>query len=107
MKTLFLVAFILLILPFAGRTQDLSPATRIQVKKMEISNSPPLAQQAGKSGEVTLHLTVSKSGEVRSVDVVSMQPSGSGWVLHGGQSKPRSNLSFFVPHVRAKLLSTL
>ena len=95
MKTLFLVAFILLILPFAGRAQDLSPATRIQVKKMEIPNYSPLAQQAGKSGEVRLRLTVSKSGEVRSVDVVSMQ------------SKPRSNLSFFVPQVQAMLLATL
>jgi TonB family protein len=75
----FPVAFALLtltMLPSAG--QEGKSETRIQIKKMEIPSYVPLARQAGVSGDVTLHLTVNKSGEVASVDVVSARPP-KGW----------------------------
>lgn len=51
---------------------------RVQAKRIEIPHYLPLAQQAGISGEVTLHLTVSKAGKVISVDIVSTKPSNWG-----------------------------
>jgi TonB family protein len=45
---------------------------------MQIPRYLPLAQQAGLSGEVTLHLTVDKAGKVVSVDVENSRPSNWG-----------------------------
>ena len=62
----------LTMLPSAG--QEGKSEMRIQIKKMGIPRYLPLARQAGISGDVTLHLTVNKSGEVTAVDVVSAHP---------------------------------
>ena len=66
----------LVILPCSG--QETGSAKRIRAKRMEIPRYLPLAQQAGRSGEVTLYLTVSTAGKVVAVDIVHAQPSGWG-----------------------------
>jgi len=66
----------LVILPCSG--QETGSAKRIRAKRMEIPRYLPLAQQAGRSGEVTLYLTVSTAGKVVAVDIVNAQPSGWG-----------------------------
>ena len=60
--TVALALLTLTMLPSAGQEGD--SETRIQIKTMEIPRYLPLAQQAGISGNVTLHLTVNKNGEV-------------------------------------------
>ena len=73
-----LLAAILLVSLFIPqcRGQETSSAALVEAKRMEIPRYPPLAQQAGKSGEVTLHLTVNKVGNVVSVDVANARPDG-------------------------------
>jgi TonB family protein len=66
----------LTMLPSAG--QEGNSETRIQIKKMEVPSYPPLARQAHVTGDVKLHLTVNKNGDVASVDVVSARPKGWG-----------------------------
>jgi TonB family protein len=55
-----------------------NPADRVEAKRVEIPRYLPLAQQAAVSGEVILNLTVSKTGKVVSVDVVSAKPENWG-----------------------------
>ena len=83
----------LTMLPSAGQEGD--SETRIQIKTMEIPRYLPLAQQAGISGNVTLHLTVNKSGEVTAVDVVSAHPKdwGKGFASMAIEAAKRSQSS--------------
>jgi Gram-negative bacterial TonB protein C-terminal len=92
----FAVASALLILTtFPSYGQEINSETRIQVKKMEIPSYLPLAQQAGISGNVTLHLRVNKGGEVASIDVVSALPRdwGKGFASVAIEAAKRSQFS--------------
>jgi len=64
---------------------------------MEIPRYLPLAQQAGISGSVALHLVVGKNGEVTSVDVVSSQPHdwGQGFTT-GNQGREAISIYLFI-----------
>jgi TonB family protein len=73
-----MVMLLLSLLTLQCRGQETSSATTVQVKRMQIPRYLPLAQQAGLSGEVTLHLTVDKAGKVVSVDVENSRPSNWG-----------------------------
>jgi TonB family protein len=83
----------LTVLPSAG--QEASSETRIQIKKMEVPRYLPLAQQAGISGDVTLHLTVNKSGDVTAVDIISAHPKnwGEGFASMAIEAAKRSQFS--------------
>jgi TonB family protein len=79
----------------ASARQEGKPETRIQIRKMEIPRYLPLARQAGVSGDVTLHLTVNKRGEVTAVDVVSAHPKnwGEGFASMAIEAAKRSQFS--------------
>jgi TonB family protein len=91
--TVALALLTLTMLPSAGQEGD--SETRIQIKTMEIPRYLPLAQQAGISGNVTLHLTVNKNGDVTVVDVVSAHPKdwGKGFASMAIEAAKRSQFS--------------